>query len=525
MKIFLTPLIFKGIKIFSRLKNTKYFLKKIAKKFFLLKKNMATREKVQALLKKYNCRFVNETCKINRFDAFCNKNHRFTTDYYKLNTGEWCNICCGKITIDEIKKIIEDFEYDYEEDDFSKDVRHCLRVENNGHIIYFDFLDSKNNLSREKIEDKIAKIKKFSNSYVLINENNIEYDVLCEYIGNCLSELSKINILNRDKYESMEYAGNKQLVLKDTKVSEITKTEINNPPKNYMDQFSSNIAHGYARISLNKADSQIHSIDSQIMLIKNYAKEHKLILNKIFVDEGLSAKNIEGRPALSKLVDQLKWNDKIIIYSLSRLSRDNFDSLYLQKMMKERDCELIILDMPNTSGNEALDEFMKLMQTGMSAYERKQVAKRVSDIMNAQSTLGRIRTKCPYGKKFVAKKIPFIDDEYEQNVIKKIRELRYSLSIPTYTNIAKELEKQGFRPRQIKPKEIKKSNDPIVDYGEDYKKEKKIIKPSKWYPYKIKKIMENENIPLPTKYKNNETIQPSIKYESSENTEIVRIGE
>lgn len=85
--------------------------------------------------------------------------------------------------------------------------------------------------------------------------------------------------------------------------------------------------------------------------------------------------------------------------------------------------------------------------------------------------------------------------------MRRIREYRNTLLIPTYTNIIKALNSEGLRPRQKKQKETKKSDEPDVDYGDDYDDTiKKEIKPSKWYPYKIKRIMETQNIPLPKMY-------------------------
>lgn len=425
-------------------------------------------------------------------DLACKNNHHFITNIHKLRLNEWCEICLNNYHSNSIGEILKKYEYEYNLYDSSLEgLIFLISTEYRGNVYYFDYEINSNANKLQEIVEKIEKIKELDNKfYILINEEIVKQNILEEFIVNSIYNMAKITIYNMAKITI--YNTNKIKISIDDKISKVKN--------NLMNIYTNNNSYGYGRISSCGISTQIHSIETQKMLIRNYSKENKLNLVKIFIDEGKSGENIK-RPALLKLIDSLKYGDHVIIYSLSRLSRDINDSFNLQKIIKDKQCKLIIIDSPFITGNEALDEFIITLSSSLDCLERKRISKRVSDTMNAHSSVKGIRPKTSFGEKFVAKKVAFIKDDYEQYVIDRIRELRNTLLVPTYTNIIKGLDAEGLRPRQKKIQEIKQSDEPDVDYGNDYDTStKKEIKDSKWYPYKIKRIMEKNNIPLPKIY-------------------------
>src|ERR1035437_4861063 len=94
----------------------------------------------------------------------------------------------------------------------------------------------------------------------------------------------------------------------------------------------------YLRVSTEEQVDNF-SLGTQDELCKKEAERRHLEIDKIFREEGKSAKNIVGRPVLIKLLEYCRRNkkriDAVIVYRLDRVSRSTSDYLAVRKKLSD----------------------------------------------------------------------------------------------------------------------------------------------------------------------------------------------
>ncbi len=102
----------------------------------------------------------------------------------------------------------------------------------------------------------------------------------------------------------------------------------------------------YARVSTDN-EGQKESCSNQISLAKNYIAEHpNIYLVETYVDDGISGKNDFTRPQYNEMIQQLSEDefDLIITKALSRLNRDELNSLMLNRLLIEHNATVLTLE-------------------------------------------------------------------------------------------------------------------------------------------------------------------------------------
>lgn len=102
----------------------------------------------------------------------------------------------------------------------------------------------------------------------------------------------------------------------------------------------------YARVSTDN-EGQKESCANQVVLAENYIAQHPNIrLVATYIDDGISGKNDFTRPQYNEMLQQLSSGgfDIIITKALSRLNRDELNSLLLRSMLLEHDATVITLE-------------------------------------------------------------------------------------------------------------------------------------------------------------------------------------
>lgn len=97
-------------------------------------------------------------------------------------------------------------------------------------------------------------------------------------------------------------------------------------------------AAAYIRVSTK--DQTELSPDSQIRLVRDYAKAHGMILPEeyIFRDDGLSGRKAEKRPAFMRMIAAAKEKprpfDVILLWKYSRFARNQEESIVYKSLLK-----------------------------------------------------------------------------------------------------------------------------------------------------------------------------------------------
>jgi DNA invertase Pin-like site-specific DNA recombinase len=90
----------------------------------------------------------------------------------------------------------------------------------------------------------------------------------------------------------------------------------------------------YARVSSDEQADRGLSILTQIKICKEFIKREKWEFTKDYIDEAISGLKSNRPSFLEMLSDaQEKKFDKIVVYSLSRFSRDRFDAITKKKLL------------------------------------------------------------------------------------------------------------------------------------------------------------------------------------------------
>jgi site-specific DNA recombinase len=99
----------------------------------------------------------------------------------------------------------------------------------------------------------------------------------------------------------------------------------------------------YVRVSTEEQASEGYSISAQLQTLRQYAHLYGWQIAEEYVDEGISGKDIKGRPAMQRMILDVE-KDKfqaVMVWKISRLSRNMLDTLVLLDKFEEYDVKFI----------------------------------------------------------------------------------------------------------------------------------------------------------------------------------------
>jgi len=99
----------------------------------------------------------------------------------------------------------------------------------------------------------------------------------------------------------------------------------------------------YCRVSTEEQASEGYSISAQLQTLRQYTSLYGWQIAEEYVDEGISGKDIKGRPAMQRLisdVDKGKFQ-AVLVWKISRLSRSMLDTLVLLDKFEDYDIKFI----------------------------------------------------------------------------------------------------------------------------------------------------------------------------------------
>ena len=134
----------------------------------------------------------------------------------------------------------------------------------------------------------------------------------------------------------------------------------------------------YVRVSTEEQAQEGYSIRAQEQKLRDYAKVKDWLVYKIYMDEGISGKNITDRPAINDMITDI-INGKVknvLVFKIDRLTRNTADLISLIDLFNENNCAF-------NSLNESIDThsatgrmFIKIIGI-FAEFERENIAERV----------------------------------------------------------------------------------------------------------------------------------------------------
>ena len=197
----------------------------------------------------------------------------------------------------------------------------------------------------------------------------------------------------------------------------------------------------YARYS---SDSQTEqSIEGQLRVFNDYAKNNKIVILKTYIDKGLSGTN-DNRPDFQRMLydsKQKEW-DYVLVYKFDRFSRNKYETAVHKKMLKDNGIKVISATefVPETPEGIILESLLE----GYAEYYSAELSQKVRRGNNESRRKGNLTSgKVPYGYKSINKKavideeraevVRFIFNQYAYGVrLKEILDILHSKGITHY---------------------------------------------------------------------------------------------
>lgn len=166
--------------------------------------------------------------------------------------------------------------------------------------------------------------------------------------------------------------------------------QLNNPTNHFSQAGKQKRAAIYARVSTTEQAEEGYSIDEQIRVLHEYCEQHDYVVYEQYVDRGISGKNITGRPAVQRLLQdaEQKKFDVVFVWKMNRLARKSLDLMTIVDRLNSKN----IAFRSYTESYETETSSGKLqfqMMAAIAEYERNNIAENVKMGMIARAKEGR----------------------------------------------------------------------------------------------------------------------------------------
>lgn len=244
----------------------------------------------------------------------------------------------------------------------------------------------------------------------------------------------------------------------------------------------------YIRVSTQEQAKEGISLAAQENLLREYCKILNYDIYKVYIDDGYSAKNM-NRPALKEMIEDIEnyQFDSVMVWKLSRISRNVFDLLFLLKEFDKYNVKFISYS-EQFDTNTAVGKLLLTVLASVAEFERETISDNVKTALTYRANLGKPTATQVLGYARIEEKLIVIPSESKivQEIFMEYLECR------NYSEVARRMNKRGytgkrgkhFRCNQIKiiitnpvyiginrwdKKEIVSFHEKIID-GETFKK-------------------------------------------------------
>ncbi|MBU8730773.1 recombinase family protein [Cytobacillus oceanisediminis] len=203
----------------------------------------------------------------------------------------------------------------------------------------------------------------------------------------------------------------------------------------------------YARVSTEEQAKEGYSIKAQKQLLRDYATHRNFEIVGEYIDEGRSAKSIDGRPEMQRLLKDAKEKkfNSVIIYKLDRLARKTKDSLEIAETLERYNVQLMSYS-ENIDTTTPGGKMFFTVLSSVAEMERATIIDRVKMGMNQRAKQGKWNGGIVLGYDVIDKEL--IVNEEEASIVQEI----FTLASKGYgyKKIAYDLNKLGYKTKKKK---------------------------------------------------------------------------
>jgi len=202
----------------------------------------------------------------------------------------------------------------------------------------------------------------------------------------------------------------------------------------------------YVRVSTEEQAQEGYSIRAQEEKLRDYARIKEWPVYKIYMDEGISGKNITDRPAINEMITDIKEGKvkNVLIFKIDRLTRSTADLISLIDLFNNHDCAFNSLTESIDTHSATGRMFIKIIGI-FAEFERENIAERVRTGFERKAkegyALGTRYISYGYDRK-KGEKIQTIN-ETEAVIVREIFDMFLNKHM-SYTKIAKNLNSRNI---------------------------------------------------------------------------------
>jgi DNA invertase Pin-like site-specific DNA recombinase len=208
-----------------------------------------------------------------------------------------------------------------------------------------------------------------------------------------------------------------------------------------------NLIIGAAYIRVSTSEQLEFSPSAQKNAIVMYANKNNISLpeNNIFVDEGISGRRADKRPAFMKMIKKAKQKprpfDVILVHKFDRFARNREDSVVYKSLLK-KDCGIKVISITEQLENDKFSIILESMLEAMAEYYSLNLSDEVKKGMSEKARRGEMQTRPPLGYDLLNGKI--VINNKEKEIIRLIYN-KFVQENMGYVAIARLLNSLGYR--------------------------------------------------------------------------------
>jgi DNA invertase Pin-like site-specific DNA recombinase len=389
----------------------------------------------------------------------CVQGHQFSEFYRNLKTGSWCQECVDDssfFSLERVEQILLEEGFDPKRSPVipgNSTVRFDIGLYNENTLIVIDIDKEtvfKDPIIQEKVINKVdLSLKTASIKIIRIDLEMLnDLDKLNHFMWSAITGRSRLCLSNPQNYlwlrNKTTYEESKEQIVTNPKIlgpnSEITEGDAGPLPDIERGQFG---VVGYIRVSTIDQALWGVSLSSQAEKIKQFAVAKGFTLAKIYADKGLSGRELKSRPALIRLLEDLKPRYYVTVLSLSRLARNNREASDVLFKVQEKKAYMMALDL-DLDTRTPTGALMFNLLNSLSQFESDQIAERVTMNMQHLARQNKLRSRPPFGYDFVDKNSPYVTNPKEQEIIAFIAKLKRDDPQITCSQVASRLNNENL---------------------------------------------------------------------------------
>jgi putative DNA-invertase from lambdoid prophage Rac len=148
--------------------------------------------------------------------------------------------------------------------------------------------------------------------------------------------------------------------------------------------------YSYTRVSTTAQAEEGESLGAQQRRVEGYAMQHDLIVDRHFVERGVSGSvPLIERPEGKTLLAILMPGDVIITPKLDRMFRSALNALGVLERLKQQGVSLHMIDLGGDVTGNGISKLVFTILSAVAEAERDRIRERIADVKRDQKTRGR----------------------------------------------------------------------------------------------------------------------------------------